>query len=643
MTLLETINDPADIRPLTIPQLEQLAGEIRDYIAEVVRVNGGHFGGPVGAVELALALHKVFETPKDKIVWDVGHQAYAHKIITGRREWFKTLRTYKGTAGFLKRSESPYDTFGAGHASTSISAALGFAIARDRQGGDEKVVAVIGDGALTGGLAFEGLNNAGDLGTDIIVVLNDNVMSIAENVGALSSYLNRLLTAPLYHNVKEHIEELCTKVDEGLRDKHLQKLSKLGGLLVEKATRIKEGLKHLVLPSVLFEELGFTYYGPIEGHNLEALIPILEQIKEIRRPVLLHVVTSKGKGFDWTVEHPEKGHAAKAGFDPSTGKVTPGKDSGKALPAWTTVFADELIAMAAEDPLIVALTAAMPSGTGLDMFKQKFPERTFDVGIAEGHAVVCSAAMAAGGLKPVVAIYSTFLQRAFDMIIHDVCIQKLPVFFALDRGGIVGDDGETHQGVFDMAYLRMIPNMKVMVPKDECELRAMMRLGIGAAGPMSVRFPRGTVAGAEKLSSPIVEGRAEILREGRDAYVLAFGPLAYEALDVAAQLELESEISVGVVNMRWVKPIDRELIERLGAEIGRIVTYEEGVLMGGAGSAVVEVLADAGVKCDVRRIGVPDVFVEHGAPKLVRRDLGMAPDDLKRALKEIVAAPLVTA
>lgn len=634
MRLLDSINDPADIRSLSFEELDTLAREIRDYIAEVVMVRGGHFGGPVGAVELALALHKVYDTPRDKIIWDVGHQAYAHKIITGRREAFKTLRSYKGTAGFLKRSESEYDAFGAGHASTSISAAVGFAIARDQLGTDERVVAVIGDGAMTGGLAFEGLNNAGDLGTDILVVLNDNVMSIAENVGAMSTYLNRLLTAPQYHNVKDHIESMLITVDKMLRDRQYSGLAQLGETLMEKAARLKEGVKHLVLPSVMFEELGFTYYGPISGHDLGELIPFLEKIKQIRKPVLLHVITSKGKGFDWTIEHPEKGHAAKAGFDAKIGKTvgTP----AKAPETWTNIFADELIAMSERDPKIVALTAAMPSGTGLDKYMKAFPKRCYDVGIAEGHAVVSAAGMAAGGIKPVVAIYSTFLQRAFDMIIHDVAIQNLPVFFALDRGGLVGDDGETHQGVFDIGYLRMIPNMKVMVPKDECELREMMHIGINAKGPTALRFPRGSAIGVDELSSPIEEGRAEIMREGRDVYVLAFGPLTYEAIEVAQELERE-EISVGVVNMRWVKPIDRELVERLGAEVGRLVTYEEGALMCGAGSAVVEVLADAGVKADVRRIGVPDIFVEHGNPTLVRRDLGMAPEDLKNAIKSLVS------
>lgn len=637
MSILETINDPSDIRSLSFDQLEQLATEIRDYIAEVVMVRGGHFGGPVGAVELALALHKVYDTPRDKLVWDVGHQAYAHKIITGRREAFKTLRSYKGCAGFLKRSESVYDTFGAGHASTSISAAVGFAIARDQLGTDEKVIAVIGDGALTGGLAYEGLNNAGDLGTDILVVLNDNVMSIAENVGAISSYMNRLLTAPLYHNVKDHIEDLLTGINDSLRDRRFEGLAKIGESVLDKAMRLKEGIKHLVLPSVLFEELGFTYYGPIEGHNLAALIPILEQIKTIRRPVLLHVVTSKGKGFDWTIEHPEKGHAAKAGFNAKLGKGAAKETKEVPVPSWTQVFAEELIAMSAKDPKIVAITAAMPSGTGLDQFKKSFPDRCFDVGIAEGHGVVCAAAMAAGGLKPVVAIYSTFLQRAFDMIVHDVCIQNLPVFFALDRGGLVGDDGETHQGVFDLGYLRMIPNMTVMAPKDEWELRAMMRLGIGAASPMAARFPRGNIIGVDKLSSPVELGKAEILREGTDLCILAFGPLAYEALEVAQELEAQ-DFSVGVINMRFIKPIDKDVIERIGAEVGKIVTFEEGTLMTGAGSAVLEVLADAGIKANVKRIGIPDRFVEHGTTDLVKRDIGMSQADLKRVVLELISA-----
>jgi 1-deoxy-D-xylulose-5-phosphate synthase len=641
MRILDTINDPADLRGLPVDQLKALAREIRDYIAEVVKMRGGHFGGPAGTVELTLALHKVFNTPRDKIVWDVGHQAYAHKIITGRREAFKTLRSYKGIAGFLKRSESIYDTFGAGHASTSISAAVGFAIARDRRGSDEKVVAIIGDGAMTGGLAFEGLNNAGSLGTDVLVILNDNKMSIAGNVGALSNYLNRLLTAPLYHRVKDDIEDLVTHINERtMLDRRFPGVAKLGHQVLEKATKLKEGIKNMVLPSLLFEELGFTYYGPVDGHNLDELIPMLEHLKPLRSPILLHVITAKGKGFEWTETHPERGHAAKAGFDPKSGKSEPPAAGAKTAPTWTGVFAQELIRMSEEDPDVVAITAAMPSGTGLDQYMERFPERCYDVGIAEGHAVVSAAAMAAGGLKPVVAIYSTFLQRAFDMIIHDVCIQKLPVFFALDRGGIVGDDGETHMGAFDMGYLRMIPNMRLMVPKDEAELRAMMRMGVNCGAPAAVRFPRGNVVVSPAVSTPIEWGKAEVMREGSDAVVLAFGPLTFEALQIAQELEKELGVSIGVVNMRFVKPMDAELVLKIGREVGRIVTYEEGALATGAGTAVLEILADAGVKSEVRRVGIPDQFVEHGDPKLTRRDLGLSPDDLRRVLKELVGHPV---
>lgn len=638
MRLLDAVNDPADIRRLSLADLETLARELRDYIAEVGQERGGHFGAPVGAVELALALHKVFNTPKDVIVWDVGHQAYAHKIITGRRERFKTLRSYKGVAGFLKRSESIYDAFGAGHASTSISAALGFALARDLRGTDEKVIAVIGDGAMTGGLAFEGLNNAGDSGTDILVVLNDNNMSIAGNVGAISSYINRILTAPLYHRVKDDIQDLLGQINErALLDKSYPAVARMGKTILDKAMRLKEGVKNMVLPSLIFEELGFTYYGPVDGHDFRKLVPMLEDIKKIHAPILLHVITSKGKGFDWAEHLAEKGHAVRPGFDPKTGKSSPDKVQKAAPASWTSLFAEELIARADADPLIVAITAAMPSGTGLDVFAKKHPKRCFDVGIAEGHAVVCAAAMAAAGLKPVVAIYSTFLQRAFDMILHDVCIQNLPVFFAIDRGGIVGDDGETHQGLFDLGYLRMIPRMRVMAPKDDWELREMMKLGIGTSSPAAMRFPRGEVIVAEGPGAPMEWGRAEVLREGKDVVILAFGPLVWEALDVAC--ELESEISVGVVNMRFIKPLDTALVEKLGREVGRLVTYEENVLATGAGGAVLEALADAGVMCAVRRLGVPDFFVEHGNPELVKRDIGLTPEHLKAAVRELAACP----
>ncbi|RMH54679.1 MAG: 1-deoxy-D-xylulose-5-phosphate synthase [Candidatus Hydrogenedentota bacterium] len=642
MKLLKRIESPADLKALSIEELKELAAEIRRYIIEVTSVRGGHLGAPLGAVELTLAVHKVFDAPRDKIIFDVGHQGYAHKIITGRRDVFPTLRSYKGIAGFLKRSESEYDCYGAGHASTSISAAVGFAQARDLRGSDEKVVAIIGDGAMTGGLAYEGLNNAGDLGTDILVILNDNMMSIAENVGAVSNFLNRLLTAPLYHRAKDDIEDLLNHLNEkALIDKRFPTIAKLGNQILDKAHKLKESLKHMVLPNILFEELGFTYYGPIPGHDLSVLIPMLEQIKKMRGPILLHTITQKGKGVEWAETHPEKYHGAKPGYNPETGEVVK-KGSGGSVPTWTAVFSEELIAMARENKDIVALTAAMPSGTGLDKFRKVFPERCFDVGIAEGHAVVAAAGMAAAGLRPVVAVYSTFLQRAFDMIIHDVAIQNLPVFFAMDRGGIVGDDGETHQGVFDMAYMRMIPNMTVMVPKDDAELRAMMRLGLSLPGPASVRYPRGSAFGITKLTSPVRRGRAERLREGRDAVILAFGPAALEALEIAEELEESEKLSVGVVNMRFVKPLDLPLLLELAREVPRMVTIEEGVLAGGAGSAVAEALADAGAKVVLRRIGVPDRFVEHGVPELVKNDLGMGKEDIRRAVLEVVraAAPL---
>ncbi len=637
MSLLETINDPADLRPLGVADLKRLAAEIREHIAETVMVRGGHFGSSTGTVELTLALHKVYDTPRDKIIWDVGHQAYAHKIVTGRREAFRTLRSYKGMSGFLKRAESIYDVFGAGHASTSISAAVGFAIARDLRGSDEKVVAVIGDGSMTGGLAFEGLNNAGVLKTDILVILNDNNMSIAGNVGALSNYLNKLLTAPLYHRVKDDIEDLVAHLGERtMVEKHFPGVAKLGHVVLQKANKLKEGVKNMVLPSLLFEELGFTYYGPVDGNDLEKLIPILEQVKALHAPILLHVISAKGKGSDWAESHPERGHAASPGLDPRTGRRILEKDVSP-QPTWTQVFADALIEEAARDEKVVAITAAMPSGTGLDKFGARFPKRVFDVGIAEGHAVVAAAGMAACGNKPVVAVYSTFLQRAYDMIIHDVCIQKLPVLFALDRGGIVGDDGETHQGVFDFGYLRMIPEIVVMAPRDGWELAEMLKFGLALGRPAALRYPRGRCQPGP-VGPPLELGRSETLKEGDHLAILAFGPLSLEALEAAREIEESTGRSVAVVNMRFVKPLDAERVVELARRTGRILTFEENALPTGAGSAVLEALADAGVCVPVRRIGVPDRFVDHGDTALVKRDIGLTREALVEAARDMLAA-----
>ena len=488
---------------------------------------------------------------------------------------------------------------------------------------------------MTGGLCFEALNNGGDLETDMLVILNDNVMSINESTGAVSSYLNRLLTAPMYHRVKDDIEDLLDELKETeLLDQHLPRVKRLGGKVIEKAYKLKTGIKNLIMPSMLFEELGFTYYGPVPGHDLDVLIPMLEKVKGLHGPILLHVISHKGKGFEWSENHPEKYHGAKAGFDPETGKLD-NKPTTKAAPSWTEVFADELLQAAEKDEKIVAFTAAMPSGTGLLKFREKFPKRFYDVGIAEGHCVVAAAGMAAAGMKPVVAIYSTFLQRAIDMMIHDVAIQKLPVFFCLDRAGIVGDDGETHQGVFDTAYIRMIPNFTAMAPKDDQELRAMIRYGLNHDGPISVRYGRGSAAVAKKPMQPLEHGKAEIMREGNDLYILAFGPEAYQSLEVAEELE-EVGYSVGVVNMRFIKPMDGDLVRELAQKTGRIVTYEEGVLMGGASSGVLEIIADAGITAQIRRIGIPDQFVEHGKPELVKPEIHLTKVDLKKAVLSLL-------
>jgi len=634
MSLLQKINDPADIRSLNIEELNQLAEEIRNYIAETMIQTGGHYGSSTGAVELALAVHKVFNTPRDKIIWDVGHQAYAHKIITGRREAFKTLRTHKGISGLLKRNESIYDVFGAGHASTSISAALGFAMARDLSGGNEKVVAIIGDGSMTGGLAFEGLNNAGALKTDMLVILNDNAMSIAGNVGALSQYLNKIMTSPFYFKAKDDIEELISQLNEKvLIDKRFPAAAKIGQAILQKATKLKEGVKNMILPSLLFEELGFTYYGPVNAHNLKELITILERIKPLRTPVLLHVRSSKGKGSDWALGDPERGHAAVKGVDPRTGDRV--IETSPAKLSWTRIFSDTLIKLAEKDEKIVAFTAAMLSGTGLNRFAEKFPKRCFDVGIAEGHAVVSAAGMAANGYKPIVTIYSTFLQRAFDMIIHDVCIQNLPVVFAIDRGGIVGDDGETHQGAFDIGYLRMIPNMTVMTPRNDKELSAMLEFALQLRKPVALRFPRGPASIASS-SLPIEFGKSEIIRDGTDAVIFSFGQLANFAIDAAEILDKDFNISVAVVNMRFVKPLDTETVIAYAKKTGRIVTFEESALQTGAGSAVLEALADSGVKVSVRRIGIPDRFIEHGEQKIIREEIGLTSANLIETIKEMM-------
>ena len=607
--LLDTINSPADVKALNEEQLVQLAGEIRQLIIEVTSKNGGHLAPNLGVVELSLALHKVFSTPKDKIVYDVGHQAYIHKIVTGRRDMFHTLRQYGGLSGFPKRSESEHDAFGVGHSSTSISAALGMAVARDVKGEDYDVVAVIGDGSMTGGMAFEALNNAGDLRKRMIVVLNDNEMSISKNVGAMSEYLYQLRTGETYNRIKHDLEGWLGNVD-------------FGGDVLKVLRRIKGSVKNLMLPTCIFEELGFTYLGPIDGHDIHSLIEVLEAAKNLDEPVLIHVITKKGKGYAPAEESPNKFHGTGP-FEVETGK----KIANPNAPiTYTEVFGNTVIELAKEDENIVAITAAMPDGTGLTPFCKEFSKRFFDVGIAEQHAVTAAAGMAAAGLNPVVAIYSTFMQRAYDSVMHDICMQNLHVSLCLDRAGLVGDDGFTHHGVFDYAYLRSMPNMTVMAPKDEDELRHMLKTAVGMNGPVAVRYPRGSGVGVELSDSlnTLHIGKAEVLREGSDVCLWAIGTMVESAMKLAEKLA-EQGINAGVVNMRFAKPIDKELLLAHAEKYKNIVTLEEGCLRGGVGSAVLEALNEARLlgTCKVLNFGIPDEFILHGDKQRLFQDIGL--------------------
>ena len=617
-TLLEGMKDPASIRGMTDSELEQLACEVRKRIIDVISATGGHLASSLGVVELTLALHAVFETPRDKIIWDVGHQSYTHKIITGRNERFASIRTYGGLSGFPKREESEHDSFNTGHASTSISAALGMALARDLREEKHEVIAVIGDGALTGGLAFEALNYAGDKKTDITVVLNDNKMSIDKNVGAMASYLSRLRTDPMYFKSKEEMESFLKKLPHGPR-------------VLKLAERLKDSVKYLVVSGILFEELGFTYLGPIDGHNISEMKSVFKKARSLRGPVLIHVLTQKGKGYSPAEDKPGSFHGVGP-FDVDTGTSAKKKEP----PSYTSVFAQTITDLASENSSIVAISAAMPGGTGLDHFAEKFPERFFDVGIAEENAVTMAAGMAAKGIKPVVAIYSTFLQRAYDQVIHDVCLQRLPVVFALDRSGIVGEDGETHQGLFDLSYLRCVPNLIVMSPKDENELRHMLYTAIEHDGPVAVRYPRGKGLGApldSKLKT-IPIGRAEILMEGGDLVILAVGNGVNTAFEVGKSLA-QSGIQAAVVNSRFIKPLDCELVMPHVKASRRLVTLEENVLAGGFGAGVLELLNDNGLSnIEVLRIGIPDKFIEHGHPDIIREKYGLTHDGVFKSIQD---------
>lgn len=627
--ILDTIEEPGDLRKLDAQELATLAREIRAFLVETVSKTGGHLAPSLGTVELTLALYRVFHFPEDKLVWDVGHQAYTHKLLTGRRKAFSTLRQKGGITGFPNRFESPYDAFGVGHASTAISAALGMAVARDLDAGDapenkRHVIAVLGDGALTGGEAFEGLNNAGDLGRNLIVVLNDNGRSIDKNVGAMSEYLSALRIAPQYNRAKKDVEHL------------LKSIPRIGGKVYKTASAIKDGVRTALVPGAPFEEMGFRYIGPIDGHNLELLTEVFSQVRQMTGPILVHVHTKKGKGYLPAEEAPEKFHGIGK-FDAATGEC-PKKEGA---PSYTSVFSDALIELAKTDEDIVAITAAMPSGTGLKAFGKAYPERFFDVGIAEEHAVTFAAGLAAAGKKPVVALYSTFAQRAYDQILHDVCLQKLPVVFALDRAGLVGQDGPTHHGVFDYSYLRHLPGMTVMAPKNEAELRDMLKTALALGGPVAVRYPRGAAVGVKipEAMTMLPLGKAEVLRNKGSIALLAIGSMV-QAAEKAADLLAEEGIAVRVVNMRFVKPIDTELLLSLARdpEIRGLVTLEENMLAGGFGSAVLEALSDAGVLLPVRRFGIGDTFVEQGTREELLELCGLTAPQVAEGVKTFLRA-----
>ncbi|PPS40641.1 1-deoxy-D-xylulose-5-phosphate synthase [Chroococcidiopsis sp. TS-821] len=622
---LSEITHPNQLHGLSIRQLQQIARQIRDKHLQTVAASGGHLGPGLGVVELTLALYQTLDLDRDKVIWDVGHQAYPHKLITGRYSQFHTLRQKDGIAGYLKRCESPFDHFGAGHASTSISAALGMALARDLKGEKFKVVAVIGDGALTGGMALEAINHAGHLPkTNLLVVLNDNEMSISPNVGAISRHLNKMRLSPPVQFLSDNLEE------------QVKQIPFVGDSLETELERFKEGMKRLAVPKVgaVFEELGFTYMGPVDGHNLEELITTFKQAHKIGGPVLVHVATVKGKGYA-IAEQDQVGYHAQSPFNLTTGKAIP--SSKPKPPGYSKVFAHALVKLAENNPKIVGITAAMATGTGLDKLQAKLPQQYIDVGIAEQHAVTLAAGLACEGMRPVVAIYSTFLQRGYDQIVHDVCIQNLPVFFCMDRAGIVGADGPTHQGMYDIAYLRCLPNMVLMAPKDEAELQRMVVTGVNYTnGPIAMRYPRGNGYGVPLMEEgwePVEIGKGETLRHGDDILLLGFGSMVYPAMQVAEILS-EHGIQATVVNARFAKPLDTELILPLAQRIGRVVTLEEGCLMGGFGSAVAEALLDANVVVPVKRFGVPDVLVDHASPDQSKAELGLtSPQIAQEVLK----------
>jgi 1-deoxy-D-xylulose-5-phosphate synthase len=616
--LLETIHSPADLKCLSFAQMAELAEEIREFLIQTLSKTGGHLGPNLGVVELTLALHAVFNTPEDRLLFDVSHQAYIHKILTGRLDRFSTIRQPGGLNGFMLRTESEHDCFGAGHAGTALSAALGMAVARDLAGGKEHVIAVAGDAAFTNGISFEALNNIAEQTKRMIIVLNDNEWSIDRNVGAIARYFHKIVTNEHYQHLHESAKRIVQKIG--------------GKTAVTLARRAEEAAKSILWPSILFEEFGLEYFGPIDGHNLPLLVETFKFLKGIDRPVLLHVLTQKGRGYQPALDGQKKFHGLGP-YDAETGNTKPA-----GLPTYSEVFANTLVELANKNDRIVAITAAMPNGTGLDHFRPHHPKRYFDVGIAEEHAVVFAAGMATRGYRPVCAIYSTFLQRAFDPIVHDVCLQKLPVVFCMDRAGLSGDDGPTHHGLFDISYLRGIPEIVLMAPKDEDELADMMNTAVQLPGPSAIRYPRGTVAGVERKAEPqiLAVSKAEIIEDGSDIAILGLGPMISLARELGIRLERDG-YSAAVINPRFVKPLDRDLLEAYARRVAAFVTFEDHVKMGGFGSAVVEALEEMGSLVPVVRIGWPDQFIEHGKIDDLRAKYGLT---VEAALAQVL--PLVT-
>ena len=617
--ILAKVDTPADIKNLSVPDLKKLCKDIREYLIDTISEIGGHFGGGLGAVELTVAIHKVFNTPYDLVVWDTGHQAYPHKILTGRKEALKRIRKLNGISGFLKRSESEYDAFGAGHASTSISAALGMAVAREMKKENRKVIAVVGDGAMTGGMAYEAMNNSGINKADLIVVLNDNNMSIAPNVWQISNYFTEMISHPDYNKFKGQIWDLTGKLDQ------------FGDRMRKIAARLESGIKSVITPGMLFEALGFRYFGPINGHNVHQLVKIFEQVKDLKGPILVHAITEKGKGYEPAEGHSQRLHASTP-FDKLTGKAIK-KASSKT--SYTKIFGNALVELVNQNPKIVGITAAMPDGTGLDILKEKHPGNYFDVGIAEEHGITFAAGLATQGIIPVVAIYSSFLQRGFDQIIHDVSLQKLHVVFVLDRAGLVGADGPTHHGSFDLTYLRLIPGMTVMAPKDESELRDMLYTAVEHCdGPVAIRYPRGSALGVPLKDGfqKIETGKSETLIEGEDVAFLALGKMVEYSLN-AAEILNEEGISPEVINMRFAKPLDEQKLDEIASRFNKIITLEESSLKGGFGSGVLEYFAEKNYKNDILRVGLPDEFIDHGTQKELHAQLGIDAEGIKGKVK----------